>query len=71
MSETNGQARLAMVDVTEEKELAERYDIQGFPTLKYFRNGDVDDYIDYDGGRVERDIVAYMKKKTGPPATVT
>jgi protein disulfide-isomerase A1 len=70
MDETNGRARLGMVDVTEEKELAERYDIKGFPSLKFFRNGDVDDYVDYDGGRVEREIVAYMKKKTGASATL-
>jgi hypothetical protein len=38
--------------------------------LKFFRNGDVDNFVDYDGGRVERDIVAFMKKKTGPPAQV-
>jgi len=57
--------RLAMVDATEERELAERYGVRGFPTLKFIRNGVASDY---EGGRSERDIVAFMKKKTGPPS---
>jgi len=56
---------LAMVDATEERELAERYGVRGFPTLKFIRNGDA---TDYEGGRTEKDIVSFMKKKTGPPA---
>lgn len=64
--ETEGQVRLAMVDATEEKELAEQYGVRGFPTLKFFR-GDAKAPSDYGGGRTERDIVAYMKKKTSPP----
>mmetsp|Transcript_10245 Transcript_10245/g.23678 ORF Transcript_10245/g.23678 Transcript_10245/m.23678 type:complete len:475 (+) Transcript_10245:455-1879(+) len=55
-----------MVDATEEKELAERFEVRGFPSLKFFR-GDPSDPTTYTGGRTERDIVAYMKKKTSPP----
>ena len=30
---------LAKIDATEEKKLAERFGVQGFPTLKWFVNG--------------------------------
>lgn len=58
---------LAQVDATAQKKLAEKYQIQGYPTLKLFSNGAV---IEYNGGRTEKDIITWMKKKTGP-ATAT
>jgi len=68
MEETDGKARLAMIDATEEKELAQRYGVKGFPTLKLFKGGNTDKWTEYEGGRTEREIVAYMKKKTGSVA---
>jgi len=56
---------LAKVDATVEKDLAEEYDINGFPTLKIFKSGSV---TDYQGGRTESTIISYMKKKSGPSA---
>lgn len=41
--------RLAKVDATEEKELAEEFEIGGFPTLKLFVNGDRKKPTDYNG----------------------
>lgn len=41
--------RLAKVDATEEKELAEEFEISGFPTLKLFVNGDRKKPTDYNG----------------------
>ena len=41
--------RLAKVDATEEKELAEEFDIGGFPTLKLFINGDREQPVDFTG----------------------
>mmetsp|Transcript_14253 Transcript_14253/g.33116 ORF Transcript_14253/g.33116 Transcript_14253/m.33116 type:complete len:499 (+) Transcript_14253:78-1574(+) len=58
---------LGMVDATEERALAEKYGVRGFPTLKFFKNSEP---AEYEGGRTAKDIVAYMKKKTGPPATL-
>jgi protein disulfide-isomerase A1 len=62
------QVRLAMVDATEEKALAERFEVRGFPSLKLFRGGDPAQWTEYSGGRGARDLVAYLKKQTGPAA---
>jgi len=57
---------IAKVDVTENKELGERFGIKGFPTLKFFKGGNPSDY---EGGRTKDTIVAYVVKKSGPPST--
>ena len=57
---------LAKVDATEETELAQRFGVSGYPTLKMFRKGKV---FDYDGPREEHGIVDYMMKQSGPPST--
>lgn len=41
--------RLAKVDASEEKELAEEFEIGGFPTLKLFVNGDRKKPTNYNG----------------------
>lgn len=33
---------IAKVDATEEESLAEKYEVQGFPTLKFFKHGELD-----------------------------
>lgn len=56
---------LAKVDVTENKELGERFGIKGFPTLKFFKSGTPSDY---EGGRTKDAIINYVVKKSGPPS---
>lgn len=59
----NAPVKLAKVDATENDALAKSFEIRGFPTLKFFKNGSPSDY---NGGRTETEIVAWLNKKTGP-----
>jgi len=55
--------KLADVDATEAKDLASRFSVQGFPTLKYFVNGEA---ADYGGGRTADTIVSWLNKRALP-----
>jgi protein disulfide-isomerase A1 len=57
---------LAKVDASEHQELANKYQVQGYPTLKFFVKGEP---IDFNGGRTTDEIVNWIKKKTGPSTT--
>ena len=57
--------RIAKVDATVEKKVAGRFEIQGFPTLKFFR-GSAESPSEFGGGRTAKDIVAWVTKKSAP-----
>ncbi|CAJ1955965.1 unnamed protein product [Sphenostylis stenocarpa] len=54
---------LAKVDATEENELGQQYDVQGFPTIYFFLDGI---HKPYNGQRTKDAIVTWIKKKIGP-----
>lgn len=57
-------------DDKKNKDLARKYDVSGFPTLKFFSKDNKDHPEDYDGGRTEEDIVAYLNEKCGAQRAV-
>lgn len=65
LASSNDAAKLAKVDATIATELAERFAIKGFPTIAFFKNGKK---LDYNAGRTSDEIVAWLKKQSGPPA---
>lgn len=59
--------KLAKLDATEHKTAAGKFGVKGYPTLKWFVDGEAKEY---NGGRTSPDIVSWLKKKTGDPCTV-
>ncbi|XP_018617671.2 protein disulfide-isomerase [Scleropages formosus] len=62
--------RLAKVDATEETELAQEFGVRGYPTIKFFKGGEKQSPKEYSAGRQADDIVSWLKKRTGPPASM-
>lgn len=65
LAEEGSTLLLGKVDATEETDLAEKFEIRGYPTLKFWNNGKI---VEYGGGRTGDEIINWLKKKTGPPA---
>lgn len=58
LANKNVRGVLAAVDCTKQKSLAEKFEIRGFPTVKYFRKGVFS--RDYRKSRTKEDIVDFM-----------
>ncbi|KAL9187144.1 hypothetical protein ACHAXT_010864 [Thalassiosira profunda] len=54
-----GKMAIGKVDCTSEKKLCNRFGIKGYPTLKYFRDGD---FYDYPLGRDKDSIITFGEK---------
>lgn len=60
IKELNISGKLATVDATVQTGLQTRFEIRGFPTLRYFYQGR--NAVAYDGKRKAGDIVDFMRK---------
>jgi len=56
---------VAKVDGTREKELADQYNVAGWPTIKMFRRGRV---YEYNGPREKQNIIDFMKEQVKLPS---
>lgn len=74
-SQLKGKIKLGALDATVNTVIANRFNIRGYPTIKYFGPGEksIDDAVDYDGGRTSGDIVQWAEQKASenlPPPEV-
>lgn len=65
LAEQGSPVKLVKVDATEHTEAAEKYGVQGYPTIKWFKEGKD---TEFNGGRTADEIVQWITKKTGPAA---
>ncbi|KAJ0255372.1 Protein disulfide isomerase-like 1-3 [Hirschfeldia incana] len=63
-TELKGVAALAKIDATEEADLALEYEIQGYPTVFLFVDGEM--RKTYEGERTKDEIVTWLKRKASP-----
>lgn len=62
-TELKGKVKLGALDATVNQNMAQRYGIRGYPTIKYFGPGAKGQPEDYDGGRSASDIVTWAMNK--------
>ena len=67
LSKSDPPIHIAKLDATENSETASRFEVSGYPTLKYFVGKNPTDYT---GGRTEDTIVSWILKRNKPSLTV-
>lgn len=61
---------VAQVDCTENQDLCQEQGITGYPSLKLFRNGNIESPAEYQGARTADAIVNYLLKQSQPAVRV-
>ncbi|KAM3624465.1 uncharacterized protein V6R79_023896 [Siganus canaliculatus] len=64
------EVRLAKVDIIDDGDLADEFDIQSFPTLKLFTDGNRKEPVEFNGKRTVEGILQWLNRRTGPGAPV-
>jgi len=59
--------KLVKVDATIHTAVAEQFEVNGYPTIVWIKNGNANEYP---GGRTTAEIVAFIRKKAGAPSTL-
>ena len=67
LKETQPAVTLAKLDADEHRDIAERFGVKGYPTIKWFSEGVPNDF---EGGHTDSEIVAYVTKRMSPPCVV-
>ncbi|XP_075755534.1 protein disulfide-isomerase-like protein of the testis isoform X2 [Pelodiscus sinensis] len=62
--------RFGKVDVTDQKDLKKEFNIQEFPTVKFFVDGDRNNPIDCKGVREASAFITWMRRRIGPSTVV-
>ncbi|XP_043832589.1 protein disulfide-isomerase A2 [Dromiciops gliroides] len=65
----SSELKLAKVDGPAEKELVEEFGVTGYPSLKFFRDGNRSQPVEFTGPREAEGIVRWLKRRLGPSAT--
>ncbi|XP_007499252.2 protein disulfide-isomerase A2 [Monodelphis domestica] len=65
----SSELKLAKVDGPAEKELAEEFGVTGYPALKFFKDGNRSQPVEFTGPREAEGIVRWLKRRLGPSAT--
>lgn len=66
LADAGSPIKLAKINAITETDIANKYNVDGYPTLLLFRKGDV---TEYNRDRSAEDIVRWLNKKIAPPAT--
>ena len=60
--EYTGSVQVISIDCDEHKDLAKKYEIGGYPTIKYFSKGLKNKGEDYTGGRTSSEFINFLSK---------
>ncbi|CAG8566330.1 13277_t:CDS:2 [Dentiscutata erythropus] len=56
---------VANIEVPENKDIGDKYQVSGYPTIKFFPKGEDKTPIDYSGERTEESFVKFLNEKCG------